>query len=137
MLHVIDYGKTSNDISNYETTPLPGPETLVDHPFTLQRLCPSFHRDAHTAIPAQTATPSPLPGPSFTNPVYNRDFPDPHIILVREWIQELTADGLNLVGEPRKLLNGDQSWELPLIENPAMLEHTDTYYLSYLNINDT
>ena len=219
---------------------------------------------AHTATPAQTATPSPLPGPSFTNPVYNRDFPDPHIILVGDtyyaystnsypsnipglkstdlvhwenlgdvlpalpkwsvpewkyawapsviqvddtfvmyytardresdrqcigravsddpagpfadesekpmicqvdlggsidpysfrdddgklyllwkndgnccflgvslWIQELTEDGLNLVGEPRKLLNRDQNWELPLIENPAMVEHNDSYYLFY------
>jgi beta-xylosidase len=219
---------------------------------------------AHTATPAQAATPSPLPGPSFTNPVYNRDFPDPYVIRVGDtyfaystnvypsnipaitstdlvnweslgdvlpalpkwaisnfqyawapgviqigdkfvmyyvardqeidkqcigvgvsdqpagpftdsneeaficqgdlggsidaypfqdkdgklyllwkndgnccglevalWIQELSPDGLSLVGEPIKLVERDQPWERPLIENPAMVLHDDRYYLFY------
>lgn len=47
------------------------------------------------------------------------------------WIQELSPDGLSLLGQPIKLLNRDQGWEVPLIENPAMLKHRDKYYLFY------
>ena len=35
-----------------------------------------------SATPAQTASPTALPGPSFSNPVYNDNFPDPHVVLV-------------------------------------------------------
>ena len=47
------------------------------------------------------------------------------------WVQELSPDGLTLVGEPVKLITRDQPWERPLIENPAMVEHNDNYYLFY------
>lgn len=47
------------------------------------------------------------------------------------WIQELSPDGMSLLGEPVKLLMRDQPWERPLIENPAMIEHNDIYYLFY------
>lgn len=47
------------------------------------------------------------------------------------WIQELSPDGLTLVGEPVQLIQMDQSWERPLIENPAMLKHNGNYYLFY------
>ena len=47
------------------------------------------------------------------------------------WIQELTADGMNLVGEPVQLIERDQPWERPLIENPAMVKHDGKYYLFY------
>jgi beta-xylosidase len=47
------------------------------------------------------------------------------------WIQELSPDGMTLLGEPIKLLMRDQPWERPLIENPAMVEHNDKYYLFY------
>ena len=47
------------------------------------------------------------------------------------WIQELSPDGMNLVGEPVKLVERDQPWERPLIENPAMVRHNDKYYLFY------
>jgi beta-xylosidase len=47
------------------------------------------------------------------------------------WGQELSPDGLTLMGEPVKLLMRDQPWERPLIENPAVVEHDDTYYLFY------
>lgn len=35
-----------------------------------------------TESPSLTPTPTELSGPSFTNPVYHNDFPDPHVILV-------------------------------------------------------
>lgn len=47
------------------------------------------------------------------------------------WIQELSPDGMNLVGEPVKLITRDQPWERPLIENPAMVRHNGKYYLFY------
>jgi beta-xylosidase len=47
------------------------------------------------------------------------------------WVQELSPDGLTLVGEPVKLLIRDQPWERPLIENPAMVKNGDRYYLFY------
>ncbi len=47
------------------------------------------------------------------------------------WIQQLSDDGLSLVGEPVQLIQRDQAWERPLIENPAMLLVEDTYYLFY------
>src|SRR5688572_8355087 len=47
------------------------------------------------------------------------------------WIQELSPDGMNLIGEPVKLIERDQPWERPLIENPAMVLHNDRYYLFY------
>ena len=47
------------------------------------------------------------------------------------WVQELSPDGLTLVGEPVKLIVRDQPWERPLIENPAMVKHDDNYYLFY------
>jgi beta-xylosidase len=47
------------------------------------------------------------------------------------WIQELSPDGMTLLGEPVKLIVRDQPWERPLIENPAMLKHDGKYYLFY------
>jgi beta-xylosidase len=47
------------------------------------------------------------------------------------WVQELSPDGLRLSGEPGELIQRDQPWERPLIENPAMVKHEDAYYLFY------
>jgi beta-xylosidase len=47
------------------------------------------------------------------------------------WIQELSPDGMTLVGEPVQLIERDQPWERPLIENPAMVKHDDKYFLFY------
>ena len=47
------------------------------------------------------------------------------------WVQELSPDGLTLLGEPVKLIVRDQPWERPLIENPAMVKHDGKYYLFY------
>jgi GH43 family beta-xylosidase len=54
------------------------------------------------------------------------------------WIQELSSDGLALHGQPIELLKRDQPWEVPLIENPALVEHNSKYYLFYsANMWDT
>ncbi|MGH9838210.1 MAG: family 43 glycosylhydrolase [Blastocatellia bacterium] len=47
------------------------------------------------------------------------------------WIQQLSDDGLALVGQYTELLRHDQSWESPLIEGPAMLKEGGRYYLFY------
>lgn len=47
------------------------------------------------------------------------------------WGQQLTADGLDLAGEPVQLLRQDRAWEEPLIEAPALVRDGDTYYLFY------
>jgi beta-xylosidase len=47
------------------------------------------------------------------------------------WVQQLSNDGLELTGEPVELIQRDQRWEVPLIENPAMVKHHESYYLFY------
>jgi beta-xylosidase len=47
------------------------------------------------------------------------------------WIQQLSDDGLSLVGRPVELLRHDRAWEAPLIEGPSMLKHGGRYYLFY------
>lgn len=47
------------------------------------------------------------------------------------WGQMLSDDGLTLTGEAVELIQRDQPWEIPLIENPAMVRHEDSHYLFY------
>lgn len=47
------------------------------------------------------------------------------------WGQTLADDGLERTGEPVELVQRDQRWEIPLIENPALVQHEDAYYLFY------
>jgi len=47
------------------------------------------------------------------------------------WVQRLADDGMTLTGEPVELIARDQVWEIPLIENPAMVEWNGSYYLFY------
>jgi beta-xylosidase len=47
------------------------------------------------------------------------------------WIQQLSEDGLSLVGETTELIRKDQLWEHPLVEGPSMLKHNGKYYLFY------
>jgi beta-xylosidase len=47
------------------------------------------------------------------------------------WAQRLSDDGLTLEGDPVQLVERDQPWERPLIENPAMVEQDGEYYLFY------
>lgn len=52
-------------------------------------------------------------------------------VRVSIWIQTLSADGLELTGQPVELIYKDQLWEGPLIEGPSMIKHGDRYYLFY------
>jgi beta-xylosidase len=47
------------------------------------------------------------------------------------WVQRLSRDGQKLLGRPSELIQRDQLWELPLIENPAMWQQDGRYYLFY------
>ncbi len=47
------------------------------------------------------------------------------------WIQQLSDDGLSLIGKPHELLRYDRAWESPLIEGPALLKHAGKYFLFY------
>jgi len=49
----------------------------------------------------------------------------------RVWSQQLTADGLDLVGQPRELITQDQGWEFPIVEAPSMFRDGNRYYLFY------
>lgn len=50
---------------------------------------------------------------------------------VKIWIQQLSEDGLSLLGAPVELIERDQAWERPLVENPAMWHQDGNYYLFY------
>lgn len=47
------------------------------------------------------------------------------------WAQRLAPDAMSLVGEPTLLISRDRTWELPLIENPALVRADGRYYLFY------
>lgn len=49
----------------------------------------------------------------------------------RLWAQELTADGLDVVGRAAPLLAADRPWERPLVEGPSMIAADGTYHLFY------
>jgi len=47
------------------------------------------------------------------------------------YIQELSPDGLHLVGQPVELIRNDLTWEGALVEGPWMVERDGYYYLFY------
>jgi beta-xylosidase len=47
------------------------------------------------------------------------------------WSQRLSDDGLELVGDPVKLIGTDQAWEYPHVEAPSMARIDGTYWLLY------
>lgn len=47
------------------------------------------------------------------------------------YAQEMSADGLSLVGEPTRLIVNDQAWEGGVVEAPTMWKHDDKYYMFY------
>lgn len=51
------------------------------------------------------------------------------------WVQELSADGLSLAGQPKALTDNSQPWEGNLIEAPSMEKHDGKYYL-FFSAND-
>jgi beta-xylosidase len=50
---------------------------------------------------------------------------------VELWVQQLSDDGQTLRGKPQALIARDQPWEVPLVENPAVVEDAGEYYLFY------
>lgn len=54
------------------------------------------------------------------------------------WVQQLTDDGLGVVGPATAILQADQPWEFPLVENPSMVHAGDRFWLFYSgNLWDT
>lgn len=47
------------------------------------------------------------------------------------YVQEMSEDGLSLVGEPVQLVRNDKLWEGRVIEAPTMWVHEGSYYLFY------
>ncbi|HEX6596200.1 MAG TPA: glycoside hydrolase family 43 protein [Acidimicrobiales bacterium] len=47
------------------------------------------------------------------------------------WAQELSGDGMSLVGEPALVLGQDRDWELPTIEGPSMVAEGGELFLFY------
>jgi beta-xylosidase len=47
------------------------------------------------------------------------------------YVQEMTPDGLDVVGEPVRLIRNDAVWEAHVIEAPSMIHHDGRYYLFY------
>jgi beta-xylosidase len=47
------------------------------------------------------------------------------------WIQKLSEDGFQLVGERRELFHNDASWEGAVVEGPFVVRHDGWYYLFY------
>ncbi|HEX8219726.1 MAG TPA: glycoside hydrolase family 43 protein [Chloroflexia bacterium] len=47
------------------------------------------------------------------------------------YVQELSPDGLTLVGEPTELVQNDKRWEGIVIEAPTMWKQDDAYYLFF------
>jgi beta-xylosidase len=47
------------------------------------------------------------------------------------YIQKVSADGLQLEGQPTRLIKQGQSWEGHLIEAPTLWKHDEKYYLFY------
>lgn len=47
------------------------------------------------------------------------------------WVQELSKDGVKLVGEKKEVLRNDAAWEGALIEGPALLKRGDWWYMFY------
>ncbi len=45
--------------------------------------------------------------------------------------QQLSADGLSVVGPPHRLIGASQTWEDGLVEAPSMVEQGDNYWLFY------
>jgi len=58
---------------------------------------------------------------------------DGNCCMMPTWIygQELSPDGLSLIGEPVRLIRNELQWHGPVVEAPTMWRHEDQYYLFY------
>lgn len=51
------------------------------------------------------------------------------------YVQELSPDGLHVVGQATRLISNDRSWEGSVVEGPDMFKHNSHYYL-FFSAND-
>lgn len=47
------------------------------------------------------------------------------------YVQELSGDGLELIGERKEVLHNDLPWEADLVEGTCTVKHDDMYYMFY------
>jgi xylan 1,4-beta-xylosidase len=47
------------------------------------------------------------------------------------WAQQLTSDGLKLIGEPKEILRNDAPWEGAVVEGPFVVHRGEWFYLFY------
>jgi beta-xylosidase len=47
------------------------------------------------------------------------------------WAQQLTSDGLKLIGEPKEILRNDAPWEGAVVEGPFIVHRGEWFYLFY------
>ena len=45
--------------------------------------------------------------------------------------QQLSSDGLSVVGPAHRLIGASQSWEGNLVEGPSMIQNGNTFWLFY------
>lgn len=50
-------------------------------------------------------------------------------------VQQLSSGGLHVVGQPKRLMSNDKSWEDKVVEAPDMFVHNGKYYL-FFSAND-
>jgi beta-xylosidase len=95
-----------------------------------------------TQIESPTLTPAPteLSGPSFTNPVYKHDFPDPHVILVEDtyYAYSTASNSSNIrVITSKDLVDWESLGEaLPALPKWSVLNSGYTWAPSVIQIED-
>src|SRR5690349_837074 len=94
-----------------------------------------------TESPTLTAGATELSGPSYTNPVYERDFPDPHIILVDDtYYAYATTNGssvnIRVMRSPDLLTWEELGDALPAIPKWAMINAGFTWAPGVMQIED-
>ena len=90
--------------------------------------------------PTFTAEPTELSGPSFTNPVYKHDFPDPHVIRVDEtyYAYSTNTGGTNIpVVTSTDLVNWESLGDaLPALPKWAMLNFGNVWAPGVIQVED-
>ena len=63
--------------------------------------------------------------------LYYKNNGNPCSNITKIFVQQLSSDGQQLIGDPKALLFNDRRWEGAFIEAPTMLLRDDQYYLFY------
>ena len=112
------------------STNIPSTPTIEPEPEATQTLSP-------TLVPTETK----LAGPSFTNPVYDRDFPDPHVILVGDSYYAYSTN-VHPSNIPAITTTDLVHWEslgdvMPALPKWAMLNFSHVWAPGVIQIEDT